>query len=33
MKRHDWMKGIDFIRLEKKEIKAPYIPVSIEENY
>jgi len=29
LKRHDWMKGVDFARLEKKEIKAPYLPVSI----
>jgi hypothetical protein len=27
------MKGVDFGKLERKEVKAPYLPVSIEENY
>ena len=27
------MRNVDFVKLERKEIKAPYRPVSIEDDY
>ena len=33
LKRHEWLRTVDFARLERKELRAPYVPISIEENY
>ena len=33
IKTHPWFKTMDWDKLLKKEIPAPYVPISIEDNY
>lgn len=33
IKRHEWLKGVDWGKMERKELKAPYVPLTIEEDY
>ena len=33
VKKHPWLKSVDWIKLLRREIKAPYVPMKIEDNY
>ena len=33
VKQHKWFNDIDWTKLQQKKLKAPYIPLSIEDDY